>query len=163
MDDELPEILIKYIPTLENAINIFSKDGLKYYFNDFFDNEYKSKAIVDDYVDDFLANKSKLEKVYRLLDNIEYEERDKIQYIKMYKNRYKNKEELLIKLFNNPFNFEDDVNYIDDFINVINKDHYLKIGCHIPKQLIQEELYLYKTNIRESLYSKLHSILPEIK
>ena len=33
----------------------------------------------------------------------------------MYKNRYKNKEELLIKLFNNPFNFEDDVNYIDDF------------------------------------------------
>ena len=163
MDDELPEILIKYIPRLENAINIFSKEALKYYFNDFFDNEYKSKAIVDDYVDDFLTNKSKIEKVYRLLDNIEYEERNEIQYIKMYKNRYKNKEELLIKLFNNPFNFKDDVNYIDDFINVINKEHYLKIGCDIPKQLIQEELYLYKTNIRESLYSKLHSISPEIK
>ena len=41
MDDELPEILIKYIPRLENAINIFSKEELKYYFNDFFDNEYK--------------------------------------------------------------------------------------------------------------------------
>ena len=83
MDDELPEILIKYIPRLENAINIFSKEALKYYFNDFFDNEYKSKAIVDDYVDDFLTNKSKIEKVYRLLDNIEYEERNEIQYIKM--------------------------------------------------------------------------------
>jgi len=59
MDDELPEILIKYIPRLENAINIFSKEGLKYYFNDFFDNEYKSKAIVDDYVDDFISSVSK--------------------------------------------------------------------------------------------------------
>ena len=96
MDDELPEILIKYIPRLENAINIFSKEELKYYFNDFFDNEYKSKAIVDDYIDDFLTNKNKLEKVYILSDNITYDVRDEIQYIKMYKNRYKNKEELLI-------------------------------------------------------------------
>ena len=35
MEDELPKISIKYIPTLENAINIFSKDALYYYFNEY--------------------------------------------------------------------------------------------------------------------------------
>ena len=118
MEDELPKITIKYIPTLENAINIFSKDALYYYFNEFFDNEAKSKDIVDDYVDDYLVNKPKgLEDIYTLIDDVEYEERLFENYMKMYKNNFQNKEDLLKSLFNNPFNFES--SYIDNFINVM--------------------------------------------
>jgi hypothetical protein len=162
MEDELPEITIKYIPNLENAINIFSKDALYYYFNEFFDNEAKSKDIVDDYVDDYLANKPKgLENIYTLIDDIEYEERLFENYTKMYKNNFQNKENLLKSLFNNPFNFES--SYIDNFINVIHMDKLFKIGITIPDDFkTTEKLQLYKTSLNESLYSKLHQIPQEI-
>jgi hypothetical protein len=162
MEDELPEITIKYIPNLEKAINIFSKDALYYYFNEFFDNEAKSKDIVDDYVDDYLANKPKgLENIYTLIDDIEYEERLFENYTKMYKNNFQNKENLLKSLFNNPFNFES--SYIDNFINVIHMDKLFKIGITIPDDLKTTEiLQLYRTSLNESLYSKLHQIPQEI-
>jgi hypothetical protein len=162
MEDELPEITIKYIPNLEKAINIFSKDALYYYFNEFFDNEAKSKDIVDDYVDDYLANKPKgLENIYTLIDEIEYEERLFENYTKMYKNNFQNKENLLKSLFNNPFNFES--SYIDNFINVIHMDKLFKIGITIPDDFkTTENLQLYKTSLNESLYSKLHQIPQEI-
>ena len=162
MEDELPKISIKYIPTLENAINIFSKDALYYYFNEFFDNETKSKDIVDDYVDDYLVNKPKgLEDIYTLIDDVEYEERLFENYMKMYKNNFQNKEDLLKSLFNNPFNFES--SYIDNFINVIHTDRQFKIGTTIPDDLkTLEILQLYKTALNESLYSKLHQIPQEI-
>ena len=162
MEDELPTITIKYIPNLENAINIFSKDALYYYFNEFFDNESKSKDIVDDYVDDYLVNKPKgLEDIYTLIDDIEYEEKLFENYIKMYKNNFQNKEDLLKSLFNNPFNFES--SYIDNFINVIYTDRQFKIGTTIPDNLkTSETLQLYRTSLKESLYSKLHQIPEEI-
>jgi hypothetical protein len=162
MEEELPEILIKYIPNLEKAINIFSKEALYYYFNEFFDNESKSQDIVDDYVDDYLLNKPKgLENIYRLNDDIEYQEKVNENYMKMYKNNFKNKEELLKSLFNNPFNFE--ASFIDNFINVIHTDHRLKIGTIIPLYVREEKpLQLYKTSLNESLYSKLHQIPEEI-
>mgnify|MGYP001358633164 CR=1 FL=1 len=162
MEDELPTITIKYIPNLENAINIFSKDALYYYFNEFFDNEAKSKDIVDDYVDDYLANKPRgLEYIYTLIDDVEYEERLFENYMKMYKNNFQNKENLLKSLFNNPFNFES--SYIDNFINVIHMDKLFKIGITIPDDLKTTEiLQLYKTSLNESLYSKLHQIPQEI-
>lgn len=162
MEDELPTITIKYIPNLENAINIFSKDALYYYFNEFFDNEAKSKDIVDDYVDDYLVNKPKgLENIYTLIDDIVYEERFFENYMKMYKNNFQNKENLLKSLFNNPFNFES--SYIDNFINVIHMDKQFKIGTTIPDDVKTTEiLQLYKTSLNESLYSKLHQIPQEI-
>ena len=162
MEDELPKITIKYIPNLENAINIFSKDALYYYFNEFFDNEAKSKDIVDDYVDDYLVNKPKgLEDIYTLIDDVEYEERLFENYTKMYKNNFQNKEDLLKSLFNNPFTFES--SYIDNFINVIHTDRQFKIGTTIPDDLkTLEILQLYKTTLNESLYSKLHQIPQEI-
>lgn len=162
MEDELPTITIKYIPNLENAINIFSKDALYYYFNEFFDNEAKSKDIVDDYVDDYLANKpTGLENIYTLIDDVEYEERLFENYMKMYKNNFQNKENLLKSLFNNPFNFES--SYIDNFINVIHMDKLFKIGITIPDDLKTTEITkLYKTSLNESLYSKLHQIPQEI-
>jgi len=161
MDEELPEISIKYIPNLEKAINIFSKEALYYYFNDFFDNESKSQDIVDDYVDDYLLNKPQgLENIYRLVDDIKYEKKENANYMKMYKNTFKNKEDLLKSLFENPFNFKSI--YIDNFINVINNDHRLKIKTIIPTELRQEILQLYKTSLNESLYSKLHQIPEEI-
>ena len=162
MEDELPKITIKYIPNLENAINIFSKDALYYYFNEFFDNEAKSKDIIDDYVDDYLVNKPKgLEDIYTLIDDVEYEERLFENYTKMYKNNFQNKEDLLKSLFNNPFTFES--SYIDNFINVIHTDRQFKIGTTIPDDLkTLEILQLYKTTLNESLYSKLHQIPQEI-
>lgn len=162
MEDELPTITIKYIPNLENAINIFSKDALYYYFNEFFDNEAKSKDIVDDYVDDYLVNKPNgLEYVYTLIDDIEYEEKLFENYIKMYKNNFQNKEDLLKSLFNNPFTFES--SYIDNFINVIYVDRQFKIGTTIPDDVKTTEiLQLFKTSLNESLYSKLHQIPQEI-
>tara|TARA_B100001758_G_scaffold29470_1_gene20861 strand:+ start:16468 stop:19017 length:2550 start_codon:yes stop_codon:yes gene_type:complete len=162
MEDELPTITIKYIPNLENAINIFSKEALYYYFNEFFDNEAKSKDIVDDYVDDYLVNKPKgLENIYTLIDDIEYEEKLFENYMKMYKNNFQNKENLLKSLFNNPFTFES--SYIDNFINVIHTDRQFKIGTTIPDDLkTTETLQLYKTSLNESLYSKLHQIPEEI-
>lgn len=162
MEDELPKITIKYIPNLENAINIFSKDALYYYFNEFFDNEAKSKDIIDDYVDDYLVNKPKgLEDIYTLIDDVEYEERLFENYTKMYKNNFQNKEDLLKSLFNNPFTFES--SYIDNFINVIHTDRQFKIGTTIPDDLkTLEILQLYKTTLNESLYSKLHQIPKEI-
>ena len=162
MEDELPEISIKYIPNLENAINIFSKDALYYYFNEFFDNEAKSKDIVDDYVDDYLANKpTGLEDIYTLIDGVEYDKREFENYTNMYKNNFQNKENLLKSLFNNPFNFES--SYIDNFINVFHMDKLLKIGITIPDDLKTLEMTkLYKTSLNESLYSKLHQIPQEI-
>ena len=93
MDEELPEILILYIPNLENAINIHSKDALTNYFNDFFNNEYKAQDIVDDYVDDFLLDKPKgLDYIYKLNDDIEYETKQNKKYKEMFINFYSNKE-----------------------------------------------------------------------
>lgn len=163
MEDELPTITIKYIPNLENAINTFSKDALYYFFNDFFDNEAKSKDIVDDYVDDYLVNKPKgLENIYTLIDDIKYEQKLFETYMKMYNNNnFKNKEDSLKSLFNNPFKFES--SYIDNFINVIHTDRQFKIGTTIPDDhKTIETLQLYKTSLNESLYSKLHQIPQEI-
>jgi hypothetical protein len=160
MDEELPEILIKYIPNLEKAVNIFSKDSLYYYFNDFFNNEYKSIDVVNDYVDNYLANKPiGLENVYILSETVEYEKKDFSIYKSIYKNPYNVKENLLNQIFNNPFTFETN---IDSFKNVVNYSHSLKIRTTIPSELIEETLQLYKTSLSESLFSKLNMIHVDI-
>lgn len=161
MDEELPEILIKYIPNLEKAVNIFSKDSLYYYFNDFFNNEYKAIDVVNDYVDNYLAKKPiGLENVYILNDTVVYEQKDFNTYTSIYKNPYNVKEQLLNEIFNNPFNFETNID--NHFRNVINNTHYLKIGTIIPIEFIEDTLQLYKTALSESLFSKLHMIPNEI-
>ena len=160
MDEELPTILIKYIPNLEKAVNIFSKDSLYYYFNDFFNNEFKSIDVVNDYIDNYLANKpTGLENIYILSENTVYETRDISTYKAIYKNNYIIKEQLLNEIFNNPFNFE---TVIAPFKNVKNNTHSLKIGTTIPSEFIENTLQLYKNSLSESLFSRLNMIQQEI-
>ena len=158
--EELPEILIKYIPNLEKAVNIFSKDSLYYYFNDFFNNEYKSIDVVDDYIDNYLAKKPiGLEPIYILNENVNYEIKEFSLYKSIYKNPYNVKEQLLKEIFDNPFDFKTNISTIRD---VIKNTHSLKIGTVIPDELIEETLQLYKTQFSESLFSRLHQVPYEI-
>ena len=153
----MDKITIKYIPNLENAINIFSKDALIYYFNDFLNDEYKSNDLVKDYLDNFLLNKHQgLDKKIILLDIVNYEKVEDVNFYKsMYKNTYRVKQELLNNLFDNPFDFE---TITDNSIDVEYLNHNLKIFCKVPKELIETTIYQYKTSLNESLYSKLHII-----
>jgi hypothetical protein len=155
---ELDEITIKYIPKLEEAINIFTKDSLYFHFDDFFNNIYKAREIVDDYVDDYLKIKSNKNVLYRLKSEVNYEIRELPEYALIYKRRsYQEKEKFLQRLFNNPFDFEC-INYTEDFINVERDNTKLKIACDIPIENIKEQISIYQTVLDESLYSKIHKI-----
>ena len=50
LDEIIKEIVITYIPKIKNAINLFDKDSLINFFNEFLDNQYKSKDLVEDYL-----------------------------------------------------------------------------------------------------------------
>lgn len=154
----MEKITIKYIPNLESAINIFSKDALTYYFDDFLNDKYKSSDIVEDYVDNYLSDKKyELPRKILLNDDVTYKTVDDVIFYKsMYKNPHSVKELLLNKLFDNPFDFEADTSTA---IDVEYFNHNLKIYCSVPEDLIQDIKYQYKTSLQESLYSKLH-ILP---
>lgn len=160
---ELNKIIIKYIPNLESAINIFSKDALIYYFDDFLNNTYKSADLVNDYINniDNTNNYSKgikleLDQLLILNDSTKYKIIEDINtYKEMYKKHYETKEELLNDLFNNPFNFTT-INSIKIDVEYLN--HKLKIYCKVPNEYIESTLYQYKLSNNESLYSKLHMI-----
>ena len=84
----MEKITIKYIPNLESAINIFSKDALTYYFDDFLNDKYKSSDIVEDYVDNYLSDKKyELPRKILLNDDVTYKTVDDVIF---YKSMYKN-------------------------------------------------------------------------
>ena len=160
----MEKIIIKYIPNLESAINIFSKDALIYYFNDFLNDEYKSSDLVKDYVDNYLSNqKLELDRKLVLNESVAYKTVNDVNFYKlMYKNSHKVKDDLLNTLFNNPFDFESSSSTPSQ-IDVEYFNHNLKIYCSVPKELIKDIQYQYKTSINESLYSKLHMIPTTLK
>ena len=161
IDEDVHEILIKYIPNLENAINIFNKETLTNIFNDFFDNYYKSKDLVDDYFT-FLENKNTgLEKLYILQNEISYKQVTPEFYKEMYKNSYLNFIDILNSTFNNPLDLLDNNNFItNNIFNVQLNRRKLKIIKEdgISEDNIDKIDEIMKTNINESLYSKINKI-----
>ena len=89
LDEIIKEIVITYIPKLKNAINLFDKDSLINFFNEFLDNQYKSKDIVEDYLLFIKKYKTGLDIIYTLSDSITYNLiSDPLYFKNMYNNPY---------------------------------------------------------------------------
>lgn len=163
LDEIIKEIVITYIPKLKNAINLFDKDSLINFFNEFLDNQYKSKDIVEDYLLFIKKYKTGLDIIYTLSDSITYNLiSDPLYFKNMYNNPYPICNDLLNRTFDNPL----DLIYIDTNtkseifnISINNNEKIIIEKLEILKKYIEFSNDIYKTNLHESLYSKINKII----
>ena len=117
--------------------------------------------MVDDYFT-FLENKNTgLEKLYILQNEISYKQVTPEFYKEMYKNSYLNFIDILNSTFNNPLDLFDNNNLItNNLFNVQLNGRKLKIMKEdgISEDNIYKIDEIMKTNINESLYSKINKI-----
>lgn len=163
LDEIIKEIVITYIPKIKNAINLFDKDSLINFFNEFLDNQYKSKDLVEDYLLFIKKYKTGLDIIYTLSDSITYNLiSDPLYFKNMYNNPYPICNDLLNRTFDNPL----DLIYIDTNnkseifnISINNNEKIIVEKLEILKKYIESSNDIYKTNLHESLYSKVNKII----